>query len=60
MKDDLKNLNVRVAADVLRKIQMETMFANVTQQHFAERVFVRFLGLPKEKRREILGEEAGR
>lgn len=49
-----KQINVRLAAETIRKIQMEAMFADVTQQDFAERVFEHFLALPKDKRREIL------
>ena len=53
MNDD-KQINVRLAAALLKKIQMETMFADVTQQDFAARVFEHFLALPKDQRREIL------
>jgi hypothetical protein len=55
MKDS-KQFSVRLTSEEIRKIQMESMFAGVTQQEFAERVFDYFLALPKDKRREILKE----
>lgn len=54
MSKELQNFNARVSAETLKKIQMESMFADVSQQDFAARVFEHFLALPKHKRREIL------
>lgn len=45
---------MRITPELLKKVQMESMFADVTQQDFAARVFEHFLALPKDKRREIL------
>jgi hypothetical protein len=47
--NDSKQINVRLTPETLRQIQMEAMFANVTQQDFASRVFEHFLTLPKDK-----------
>ena len=49
-----KQINVRIAPALLKKIQMESMFADVKQQDFVMRVFQFFLSLPKDKRREVL------
>ncbi len=52
--NDLEQINVRITPELLRKIQIESAFADVSRQDFAARVFEHFLALPKDKRREIL------
>lgn len=54
MKPDKQNFNARIETSLIQRIQMESMFANLTQQDFTERVFSFFLDLPKNKRREVL------